>query len=82
MHELSLILATFTTPESIGTNPASMLYMFPLLAAITVIYKATKMRVIFWKRFAIESLVLFATVSGVMIAAIIVLNLITWLITS
>ena len=82
MHELPLILATFTAPEIIGTNPASMLYMFPLLAAIAVIYKATKMRVIFWKRFIVESLILFATVSGFMIAAIIVLNLIAWLVTS
>ena len=82
MHELPLILATFTAPETIGTNWQSMLYMFPLLAAIAIIYKATKMRVILWKRFAIESLILFASVSGFMILAIGVLNLIAWLVTS
>ena len=82
MHELPLILAAFTAPVTIGTNWQSMLYMFPLLAAIAIIYKATKMRVIFWKRFAIESLILFASVSGFMILAIGVLNLIAWLVTS
>lgn len=82
MPDLALVLAAFTSPESIGTTPASMLYMFPLLAAITIIYKATKMRVIFWKRLAVESLILFVTVSGFMIAAVIVLNLIAWLVTS
>lgn len=82
MHELTAILAAFTAPVNIGTNPASMLYMFPLLAAIALIYKATKMRVILWKRFAIDSLILFVTISGFMILAIAVLNLITWLVTS
>ena len=82
MHDFMGMLATFTSPETIGTTKTSMLYMFPLLAAITIIYKATKMRVILWKRLAIDSLILFATVSGFMIGAIVVLNLIAWLITS
>lgn len=82
MHELSALLAGFTAPLPIGTDWVSMVWMFPVLAAITLIYKATKMRVFRWKRFFIESLVLLLSVSGFMIAAIIVLNLITWLITS
>lgn len=82
MCEFTVILASLTAPINIGTNPASMLWMFPLLAAITLIYKATKMRVLLWKRFIKESLILFLTVSAFMIAAVIVLNLITWLITS
>lgn len=82
MHELASILAALNAPINIGTNPASMLWMFPLLAAITLIYKATKMRVLLWKRFIRESLVLFLTVSGFMITAVIVLNLIAWMITS
>lgn len=77
-----LTLAAFTAPLDIGTNPASMLWMFPLLAAIAVIYKATKMRVLFYGRFFRESLILFATLSGFMILAIVVLNLVTWLATS
>lgn len=76
------LLATFTAPETIGTTPGSMLWMFPLLAAIAMIYKATKMRAILLKRFFIESLLLFATISGFMILAIFVLNLISWMITT
>ena len=76
------VLASFTAPIEIATNPFSMLYMFPLLAAIALVYKATKMRVLFLKRFFMEALLLFLTISGFMIAAIIVLNLISWLITS
>jgi len=76
------LLASFTSPIHIGTDPASMLWMFPLLAAIAIIYKTTKMRVLFWGRFIREVLVLFVTLSGFMISAIIVLNLITWLATS
>ncbi len=82
MHEFAMILAAFNAPISIETDPVSMLWMFPLLAAITLIYKATKMRVLLWSRFIRESLVLFLTVSGFMLAAIVVLNLIAWLITS
>lgn len=82
MAECAAIMAAFIAPIFIGTDAVSMLWMFPLLAAITLVYKATKMRVLLWKRFVKESLILFLTVSGFMIAAIIVLNLIAWLITS
>ena len=82
MSNLAFMLASFTAPITINTDPWAMLYMFPLLAAIAVVYKATKMRVIFGKRFAIQTLLLFLSVSGFMIAAIIVINLISWLITS
>lgn len=82
MISLTPLLASFTAPITINTDPWALLYMFPLLAAIAVIYKATKMRVIFWKRFAAETLMLFLSVSGFMIAAIVVINLISWLITS
>jgi uncharacterized BrkB/YihY/UPF0761 family membrane protein len=73
------LLASFTSPIHIGTDWTAMLWMFPLLAAIAIIYKATKMRVVFWGRFIRETLVLFGTLSVFMVAAIVVLNLITWL---
>jgi hypothetical protein len=76
-----MLLATFTSPESIGTTPQSMLWMFPLLAVIALVYKATKMKVLFAKRYILESLFLFLTISAFMIAAIIVLNLLDRLIT-
>ena len=82
MADLGLVLAAFTAPIEIGTTPASMLWMFPLLAAIALVYKATKMRVLFTKKYLTESLLLFLSVSGFMIMAIIVLNLLSWLVTS
>ena len=82
MLNTAIILAGFTAPLEIGTDPASMLWMFPLMAAISLVYKATKMRVLFFRKYLLESLLLFLTVSGFMILAICVLNLICWLITS
>ncbi len=82
MADGGFILAAFTAPIEIGTTPGSMLWMFPLLAAIALVYKATKMRVLFTKKYLLESLLLFLSVSGFMIMAIIVLNLLSWLVTS
>ena len=82
MLDCGFILAAFTAPIEIGTTPSSMLWMFPLLAAIALVYKATKMRVLFTKKYLTESLLLFLSVSGFMIMAIIVLNLLSWLVTS
>lgn len=76
------LLASFTAPVHIGTNPASMLWMFPLLAAIAIIYKVTKLRVLFYGRFFWETFTLFSTLCAFMLAAIIVLNLVGWLVTS
>jgi hypothetical protein len=81
MPDLFFMLASFTAPIEIGTTPASMLWMFPLLAAISLVYKATKMRVLLTRKFLLESLLLFLSVSSFMIMAIIVLNLLSWLIT-
>lgn len=78
---LFTILASFTRPEDIATSWAFMLWMFPLLGAIAVIYKITKLRAILWKIFVRETLILFGVLSGFMILAIIVLNLLVWLIT-
>ena len=82
MADCGIILASFSTPIEIGTTPASMLWMFPLLAAIALVYKATKMRVLFTKKYLIQSLLLFLSVSGFMVMAIVVLNLLSWLVTS
>ena len=78
---LSGILASVTQPENIATNPVFMLWMFPLLAAIAVIYKTTKLRAILWKILVYETLTLFGVLSGFMILTIVVLNLLVWLIT-
>ena len=82
MGDCSFILAAFTAPIEIGTTPSSMLWMFPVLAAIALVYKATKMRVLFTKKYLTESLLLFLSVSSFMVMAIFVLNLLSWLVTS
>ncbi len=78
MSDLFALLASFTHPIEIGTTPGSVLWMFPLLAAISIVYKATKMRVIFWNRFLRETAVLVITVSLFMVVTAVALNIIVW----
>ena len=66
---MASLLCTFTTPEHIGTDIFSMLWMFPLLASVSLIYKATKMRVLFWDKFFKEVAILFITTSLFMVMA-------------
>lgn len=83
MTELAgAVLAGLSAPVDIPTTPASLLWMFPLLLSIAVVYKTTRIRVLFWKTFVREVLILFLTLSGFMILAGIVLNLVVWLMTS
>ncbi len=78
---LTFLLASFTTPIHIATNPAAMLWMFPLLLAIVIIYKATKLRVIFPKKFIREVIILFFTISLFMVLAGVALNVIIAILT-
>ena len=61
------IVAAFTVPEYIGVEPKTMLWMFPLLASIAIVYKATKLRVMFLGKFFKEAAILFCTLSLFMI---------------
>ena len=79
--ENAFLLASFTSPENIAMNPASMLWMFPLLLSIAIIYKATKVRVIFWPAFLKSVVILFLTLSAFMIATAVLLNLAVWIFT-
>ena len=56
------VTATFTIPESIGTDIHSLLWLLPLAASIAVIYKATKMTTITAKPFFKEAAVLFGSI--------------------
>jgi hypothetical protein len=67
MHELGYLVAAFTAPLNIGTDSKSLLWIFPLLASVAIIYKATKMRVLFFGKFFTEVIILFCTLSVVMI---------------
>ena len=81
MYELGLIVATFTAPENIGMDAKSLLWIFPLLLSVAIIYKATKMRVIFLRRFFREILILFCTLSVVMTLVAAVLHAGVWILT-
>ncbi len=76
------ILATFTSPQTIGTEPTTLLYMFPLLLSTALIYKATKLPVIFLGKFIKEVLQVFCSISAVMIIAAVVLNIIVAVVTT
>ena len=73
------VMATFTAPEEIGTNPQSMLWLLPLVAAIAVSYKATKLPKITAGSFIKEATVLFGSI--IVFIAIIALALyaLAWL---
>jgi hypothetical protein len=57
-----LVIATFTVPERIGTTPQSLLWLLPLTAAITVVYKTTKLPEMKLVPFIKESAVLFGSI--------------------
>ena len=75
------IVATFTVPEYIGVEPKTMLWMFPLLASIAIVYKATKLRVMFLGKFFKEATILFATLSLFMILLGIALHIVVRILT-
>lgn len=82
LTNLGFILGGFTAPVNIGTTPGSMLWLFPLLASVALIYKATKLPVITLGKFVKEVVILFCTISVVMILAAIGLNIVVYLITN
>ena len=77
----AFILATFTTPENIGVTPQSILWLLPLVAAISVVYKTTKLPKIRFTHFVKESVVLFGSIVIFMAVTALVLCAIAWLIT-
>ena len=75
------ILASFGAPMRIGTTPASMLWLLPLVVVIAVVYKATKVHKIRPWRFAKESAVLFGSIIVFITAAAVILYAVTWFVT-
>ncbi len=76
------VIASFTKPIYISATPSSLLWIFPLLLCVAIIYKATKMRVLFTSKFIKEVSILFLTLSLVMVGAAAALNIIVWIVTS
>ena len=79
--DICAVLGAFTNPIDIPTNPMSTLWMFPLLLSISIVYKATKTRVLFARKFAKEVAVLFGTISIFMVFLGVVLILLVKLLT-
>ncbi|MGD8787271.1 MAG: hypothetical protein PVJ60_07590 [Phycisphaerales bacterium] len=77
----AFIIASFTVPEKIGATPESMLWLLPLVAAIAVIYKATKLPKIKTVNFIKESTILFGSIVVFMFITALVLCITAWLIT-
>jgi hypothetical protein len=76
----SFIMANFTIPEHIGTTPQSMLWLLPLVAAIAVVYKATKLPEIKAVNFIKEAVVLFGSITVFMFVTALILYAIAWLV--
>jgi ABC-type Co2+ transport system permease subunit len=81
MSAVAFVIATFTSPENISTNPQSMLWLLPLVAAIAVVYKATKVPTIKIGSFLKEAVLLFGSIIVFMIVTALVLCVLAWLIT-
>ncbi|UCE99559.1 MAG: hypothetical protein JSV82_00355 [Planctomycetota bacterium] len=77
----NLITATFLTPEQIGPEPQSMLWLLPLVAAIAVTYKTTKLATFTAGMFIKEAALLFVSIVAFITIIILTLYALVWLIT-
>ena len=77
----AFIIAGFTVPEKINVNPQSMLWLIPLVAAIAIVYKTTKMPKIKNINFIKEVVILFGSIVVFMSVIAVALCLLAWLIT-
>ena len=75
----SFILADFIKPEVIGITPLSMLWILPLVAAISIVYKTTKIPKIKFLSFLKDVIVLFSSIVVFMVITALVLYGFVWL---
>ena len=78
---LATVLGSFSTPMRIGTDPASMLWLLPLVVSIAVVYKATKVHRIQPWPFTKEAAVLFGSIVVFIVVAAVILYGVTWVVT-
>ena len=79
---LEIVIATFNSPEPIQTNPQSLLLLLPLIAAIAIIYKATKMPTITTSGFLKETVALFGSIVVFVAITALVLYVLAWFISA
>jgi hypothetical protein len=77
----TFLLADFTVPERITVDPQSMLWLLPLVAAVAIVYKATKVPKIKAAHFIKEVAVLFGSIIVFMVITALVLYVLAWLVT-
>ncbi|NIP26542.1 MAG: hypothetical protein GWN67_19200 [Phycisphaerae bacterium] len=78
--EFIFVIASFTAPENFGASPQSMLWLLPLVAAIAIIYKATKLPTIKAADFIKETSVLFGSIVVFIVITALALHVLAWLI--
>ncbi len=81
MSVAAFVIATFTAPQELGTNPQSIFMLLPLTAAIAVIYKATKLPTITAGNFIKETATLFGSIVVFIAITALTLYALAWLIT-
>jgi hypothetical protein len=77
----SLVTASITIPEEIGTTPWSLLLLLPVVASIAIVYKATKVPRVSAGNFTKESVLLFGSIVIFMVITALVLSAVAWLVT-
>lgn len=77
----TFFMASFTVPEIIHVDSISMLWLLPLVAAISVVYKTTKIPKIKAVGFFKEVVILFGSIVVFMAVSAIALCFVAWLIT-
>ena len=77
----AFFMASFTVPEIIHVDQQSMLWLLPLVAAISIVYKTTKIPNIKAVGFLKEVVILFGSIVVFMVVTAIALCVLAWLIT-
>jgi hypothetical protein len=76
----ALLIASFTSPMRIPTSPQASLWIIPLMIAIVVVYKTTKLSEITARKFVKETTGLFLSILVFIVLTALVLHAIAYLI--
>jgi hypothetical protein len=76
-----MILAGFTQPYEIGTNPSFFLWLIPLVLGISVVYKTIKLEALKWGKLIKEVGLLSGSIIFFIVIIASVLSFLAWLLT-
>ncbi|MFC1738299.1 hypothetical protein ACFL1G_04515 [Planctomycetota bacterium] len=77
----TFVMANFLKPMDIETNPQSILWLLPLAAVVTIVYKTTKVYRITAKTFLKKAAPSFAFGIVLLVIAVLILLAFSWLVT-